>query len=64
MGAADFQLDLLLEPGGGGATVTFDWTFQPKSLLACVLAPLLRATFERATNDELEGLKRYAKGRV
>ena len=60
--AADFELNLVLEPSGGGTNVTFDWTFQPKSLLMRTLAPLLRRTFERTTKDELEGLKRYAEG--
>ena len=39
--AADFDLDLLLDPSGGGTEVTFDWTLQPKSLLMKVAASLL-----------------------
>lgn len=61
--AAEFELDLLLEPRGGGTTVTFDWTLEPKSLLMRLAAPLLRGTFERSTVEELEGLKKLSEGR-
>ena len=60
--AADFDLDLLLEPSGGGTFVTFDWTFRPKTLLMRAFAPLLRKTFERSTREELEELERYVEG--
>ena len=59
--AADFDLDLLLDPSGGGTEVTFDWTLRPKSLLMKVAAPLLKGTFERSTEEELEGLRTYAE---
>lgn len=61
--AADFVLDILLEPSRDGTEVTFDWTLQPKSLLMRVASPLLRRTFERETAKEVEGLKRYAESR-
>jgi uncharacterized protein YndB with AHSA1/START domain len=57
--AADFELNLLLEASGSGTAVTFDWTFQPKSLLMHVAAPLLKGTLERVTAEELEGLRTY-----
>jgi hypothetical protein len=61
--AATFGLDILLEPRGQATTVIFDWTLQPKSLLMRLAAPFLRRTFERSTEDELEGLKRYVEAR-
>lgn len=61
--AATFALDILLEPRGQATTVIFDWTLQPKSLLMRLAAPFLRRTFERSTEDELEGLKRYVEAR-
>lgn len=59
--AATFALDILLEPRGQATGVTFDWTLQPKSLLMRLAAPFLRGTFERSTEEELEGLKRYVE---
>ena len=47
--AAEFDLDLLLEPIGDGATeVTFDWPLYPKSLLMKLATPFLRGTMERS----------------
>ncbi|HEU6445579.1 MAG TPA: SRPBCC family protein [Gaiellaceae bacterium] len=62
--AATFELDILLEPRGHATAVTFDWTLQPKSLLMRAAAPFLRGTFDRATAEELEGLKRYVGART
>jgi hypothetical protein len=59
--AATFALDILLELRGQATGVTFDWTLQPKSLLMRLAAPFLRGTFERSTEEELEGLKRYVE---
>jgi hypothetical protein len=60
--AADFELELLLEPSGEGTSVIFDWTLEPKSLLMRVAAPFLRGTLERSTAEELEGLETYVEG--
>ena len=62
--AATFELDILVEPRGGATAVSFDWTLRPKSLLMRAAAPFLRGTFERATAEELEGLKRYVEART
>ncbi len=60
--AADFELDFLLEPVGGNATLaTFDWPLYPKSLLMKVAAPFLKGTMKRSTAAEAEGLKRYVE---
>ena len=60
--AADFDLDLLLDPSGSGTRVTMDWTMQPKSLLMRVAAPFLKRTFDRSTDEEVAGLKKYVEG--
>ena len=60
--AADFDLELLLEPSGTGTSVTFDWTLLPKLLRLRAAAPWLRRTFERATAEEADGLKRCVEG--
>jgi polyketide cyclase/dehydrase/lipid transport protein len=62
--AADFDLELLLEPGGTGTVVTFDWTLRPKSLLMRAAAPWLKRSFERATAEEADGLRKYVEGRA
>jgi uncharacterized protein YndB with AHSA1/START domain len=60
--AAEFDLDVLLEPVGADVTeVTFDWPLYPKSLLMRVATPFLRRTMERSTAEEAEGLKRLAE---
>lgn len=61
--AANFELDLALEPTDGGTLATFDWTLEPKTLFMRVAAPFLRGTFARSTAEELEGLKAYVEGR-
>lgn len=62
--AADFDLDLTLEPAGDGATVvTFDWPLYPKSFLMKAVTPLLRRTMGRATAEEAALLKAYVEGR-
>ena len=60
--AADF--DLLLELSGTGTVVTFDWTLRPKSLLMRAAAPWLKRSFERATAEEADGLRKYVEGRA
>lgn len=59
--AADFDLDLLLEPDGDGTLVTMDWPLHPKSLLLKVAAPFLGGTMRKATREELELLKAYVE---
>lgn len=60
--AADFELDVLLGPGGERTSVTFDWTMRPKTLLMRLATPLLGRTMRRSTIEELEGLERYVEG--
>lgn len=56
--AADFDLDLLLEPTeDGGTVVTFDWPLRPKSALMKLAAPLLKGAMQRATAEEARLLK-------
>ena len=59
--AADFELDLLLEPRDGGTLASFDWSFRPKTLLMRLTTPLLSRTLRGATKDELAGLKSYVE---
>ena len=61
--AAEFDLELLLEPEGDGTVVTMDWPLRPKSLLMRVAAPFLGSTMRKATREELELLKAYVEGR-
>jgi carbon monoxide dehydrogenase subunit G len=62
--AADFDLDLRLEPVGEGATlVTFDWPLRPKSILLKLAAPLLKGAMQRATAEEARLLKEYVEKR-
>jgi carbon monoxide dehydrogenase subunit G len=61
--AADFELDLLLEPANGGTRVSFDWSFDPQTFLLRLATPLLGRTLRRATTDELAGLKVYVESR-
>lgn len=61
--AADFELDLLLEPSGGGTQVTMDWPLHPKSLLMKLVAPFLAGAMRRSTREELEHLKALVEGR-
>ena len=55
--AADFELDLRLEPEGEGTRVTMDWPLYPKSLLMKVATPFLGGTMRRETRKELELLR-------
>lgn len=55
--AADFDMDLLLEPDAGGTKVTMEWPLHPKSLLLKLAAPFLGGPMRRATREELELLK-------
>lgn len=61
--AADFELELLLEPANGSTRVAFDWTFDPRSLLVRLATPLLGRALRDATEDELAGLKAYVESR-
>ena len=61
--AADFELNLLLEPANGGTRVAFDWSFDPRTLLVRLATPLLGRTLRGATRDELAGLKAYVENR-
>lgn len=62
--AADFDLDIHLEPTGEGATrVTFDWPLRPKSLLMKAVAPFVKGTMQRATAEEARLLKAVVEGR-
>lgn len=59
--AADFDLELLLEPVGDGTRVTMDWPLHSKSLLLKVGAPLLGGPMRKATREELELLKEHVE---
>ena len=61
--AADFELDLLLEPQDGRTLASFDWSFRPKTLLMRLTTPLLSRTLRGATKDELAGLKSYVESK-
>jgi carbon monoxide dehydrogenase subunit G len=63
--AADFDLDLRLEPVGDRATrVLFDWPLRPKSFLMKVATPFLKGAMQRATAEEARLLKEYVERRV
>ena len=59
--AAEYELDLVLEPHGAGTSVTFDWTMRPRTLVMRIATPFLHGTMRRATVEELEGLKFYVE---
>ena len=59
--AADFDLDMILEPRGESTAVTFDWSLHPKTLTMRLVAPLLGGTMRRSTREEVEGLKTYVE---
>lgn len=61
--AADFELELRIEPDGDGSRVTMDWPLFPTSLLMRVAAPFLARTMRKATVEELEKLKAYVEAR-
>ena len=60
--AADFELELHLEPVARGTMVTMDWPFYPKSFLVRLAAPFLGGAMRRATREELGLLKAYVEG--
>jgi uncharacterized protein YndB with AHSA1/START domain len=60
--AADFELDMLLEPRGQSTAVTFDWSLHPKTLTMRLVAPFLGGTMRRSTREEVDGLKAYVEG--
>ena len=62
--AADFELDLILEPAGNATLVTFDWPLYPKSALLRIVAPLLKRPMRRATAEEASLLKAYVEGKT
>ena len=59
--AADFDLDMLLDPRGQSTSVTFDWSLHPKTLTMRLVAPFLRGTMRRSTREEVEGLRTYVE---
>jgi len=59
--AADFDLDMLLDPRGQSTSVTFDWFLRPKTLTMRLVAPFLRGTMRRSTLEEVEGLRTYVE---
>ena len=59
--AAEFDMDLVLEPVAEGTEVTMDWPLRPKSLLLKLAAPFLGGSMRKATRDELEHLKEYVE---
>lgn len=61
--AAEFDLDLLLEPEGDGTLVTFEWPLRPKSVLMRLATPLLGGAMRRATAEEARLLKAYVERR-
>jgi hypothetical protein len=62
--AANFALELVLEPDGDDATlVTFDWPLYPKSAPLRIAAPFMRRAMRRATQEEAELLKDYVEHR-
>ncbi len=61
--AADFELDLLLEPRNGGTLASFDWSFLPKTFVMRLATPLLGRTLRGATKEELAGLKSYVESK-
>lgn len=61
--AADFDLDIRLEPAGAGTQVTFDWPLRPKSVLLKLATPFLRGAMQRATAEEARLLKEYVERR-
>src|SRR5512146_517451 len=61
--AADFDLEMLLDPQGQSTSVTFDWSLHPKTLTMRLVAPFLRGTMRRSTREEVEGLRTYVERR-
>jgi carbon monoxide dehydrogenase subunit G len=59
--AADFELELVLEPSGEATSVTMDWPLYPKSLLLRLGAPLMGRAMRNATREELELLKDFVE---
>jgi hypothetical protein len=64
--AADFDLELLLEPSGTGTSVTFDWTLRPKSLLLRAARTLVAANLRAGgrLTAGLGGVASPAAGRL
>jgi len=61
--AADFEMDLVLEPVADGTKVTMDWPLYPKSILLKLVAPFIGGPMRKATREELELLKAFVQGR-
>lgn len=59
--AAEFDMDLVLEPVADGTTVTMDWPLRPKSLLLKLATPFLGSPMRKATREELELLKEHVE---
>jgi hypothetical protein len=60
--AADFEMDLVLEPVVDGTKVTMDWPLYPKSILLKLAAPFIGGPMRKATREELELLKEFVEG--
>jgi hypothetical protein len=59
--AADFELNLVLEPVADGTKVTMDWPLHPKSFLLKLATPFLGGPMRKATREELELLKEFVE---
>jgi carbon monoxide dehydrogenase subunit G len=59
--AAEFDLELRLEPVGEGTLVTMDWPLYPKSLVLKLAAPFMGGAMRKATREELELLKEHVE---
>ena len=59
--AAEFDLELRVEPVGEGTLVTMDWPLYPKSLALKLAAPFMGGAMRRATREELELLKKHVE---
>ena len=59
--AADFEVDLTLEPAGAATKVTMDWPFYPKSFVVKLAAPFMGSALRKSTREELELLKAYVE---
>jgi hypothetical protein len=61
--AAEFDMELLLEPVAGGTKVTMEWPLYPKSFALKLAAPLLAGQMRKATREELELLAERVENR-
>ena len=59
--AADFEVELTLEPVGEATEVTMEWPFYPKSFLVKLAAPFMGGAMRKSTREELDLLKAYVE---